>query len=1272
MIPFTLLATLFAAVTAPPLAALGPDDRAAQAKTRASQPSAGLSDSREEPGAPEPEVTALQREARAAATELEETSDPVRAAVLLYRIEELLPHLGSVVEPLHAADVAASRFAFRARLHPNGPEGETLALAQRLGLLLEQARGRPARAAERARQLQLPTSWALLETSWSPGGSCGTDVAPPALHPHQASDGKGGWRLLPDVARAGRLQLDDLLSDQRDAAAVAAVELNVEKPAEAAIYYGASGPSALAVDGVWISADAAKHPAHDDQLRVPLRLGAGPHLIEVEVCRAERPLELRLRVAAASGAPLPRANLLLPATDIPAGKARPPKLTPPQRGGRLLATALADDSPDGLDATAALREALEPDEAADREATLARRKACKTAMSQACWVRLARDAERDRRSLEQQQALAEAQKAGPSTEELELALAREALDLGYPDRALPHALLAERLDPHDDRPVLVHAQVLETLGLTGMASKLELDAATRWPFSPDAQLAAAYRLERLGRRQKAIRQVQVLLGLRPDLLSAREQLKRLLLLGGDLDGALEQLAAERQLLPASAQPLVESGELLLANPVAGSRGDERRALADRILHEAMRLAPSNPDILGQVAAAELRDGNSALGQRILQQALELRPQAQSLGALNRQLTERHDAFAAPYLADLVATAKATPPTPGEDAVVLSDVTAIQVYPSGLASRVHQILVRVQTERGAEAARSTPIEFDPGRQDLQVEAARILKPDGRIVSTYEESTRSLSEPWYDLYYDHRERDVTFPTLSAGDVLEVTYRLDDTARDNLLSDDFGDLTFLQDTVNRERFTYAVAMPPGRDLHANIPTLAGLKKSIDRRPDGGRTFVWSARKVGKVQPEPEMPGWAEVVPYLHVSTQEDWAQVGDAYWQLVHDQLVPSDQLSALAATLEQSAGSDPSARIQAAYDYVVSRTRYVGLEFGIHGYKPYPVGEILSRGFGDCKDKASLLWALLHAMGIDSRLVLLRTRRLGRIATSPASLAIFDHAILYVPSIDRFLDGTARFFGSAELPADDQGATALVIEPGGKTKLVTTPFVSAEDNGTSSDLVVKLAPDGSALLRGTAEINGSLAADYRRAYQSEAGRRAVFEQGWSRSYPGLAVQDVQFEPLTSLEKPVKIQFELAVPHFAVRRGPTWTFDPFGSGATYLETFAALAKRRFEVSLPPPFATHFRYRVEAPAGEHFGEPPADVTLDAPFGKLHISYRLDAPLGKAPPQLVIDGELALTAVRIAPEQYGKFRRFLQDADRAFAQPLQLVGSEKLNAAAN
>ena len=186
--------------------------------------------------------------------------------------------------------------------------------------------------------------------------------------------------------------------------------------------------------------------------------------------------------------------------------------------------------------------------------------------------------------------------------------------------------------------------------------------------------------------------------------------------------------------------------------------------------------------------------------------------------------------------------------------------------------------------------------------------------------------------------------------------------------------------------------------------------------------------------------MPGWGEASASLHVSTYKDWASVGRFYWGLVRDQLTATDELKRTAQALVQGIpADDDAAKVRAIYDFVVSKTRYVGLEFGIHGFKPYPVDRILSRHFGDCKDKASLMHALLEQVGVPSNLVLLRMKRLGDIDGEPASLAIFNHAILYVPKLDTYLDGTAEYYGSNELPNEERGATVLVIKPEGDSQL-----------------------------------------------------------------------------------------------------------------------------------------------------------------------------------------------------------------------------------------
>ena len=66
-----------------------------------------------------------------------------------------------------------------------------------------------------------------------------------------------------------------------------------------------------------------------------------------------------------------------------------------------------------------------------------------------------------------------------------------------------------------------------------------------------------------------------------------------------------------------------------------------------------------------------------------------------------------------------------------------------------------------------------------------------------------------------------------------------------------------------------------------------------------------------------------------------------------------------------------------------------------------------------------------------------------RQLGALSTEPASLAAFNHAIVYVPTLDLFLDGTAEFHGATSCPSADRVADVLVVEPDGKSRFLVTP-------------------------------------------------------------------------------------------------------------------------------------------------------------------------------------------------------------------------------------
>ena len=82
--------------------------------------------------------------------------------------------------------------------------------------------------------------------------------------------------------------------------------------------------------------------------------------------------------------------------------------------------------------------------------------------------------------------------------------------------------------------------------------------------------------------------------------------------------------------------------------------------------------------------------------------------------------------------------------------------------------------------------------------------------------------------------------------------------------------------------------------------------------------------------------------------------------------------------------------------------------------------------------------------------------------GDFETTPPSLAIFDHMIAYVPSLDLYLDGTAEDHGSTELPAGDRGALALRVNEG-KAQIVHLPDPPASSSVRTLGMDVEFKSD-----------------------------------------------------------------------------------------------------------------------------------------------------------------------------------------------------------------
>jgi len=214
-----------------------------------------------------------------------------------------------------------------------------------------------------------------------------------------------------------------------------------------------------------------------------------------------------------------------------------------------------------------------------------------------------------------------------------------------------------------------------------------------------------------------------------------------------------------------------------------------------------------------------------------------------------------------------------------------------------------------------------------------------------------------------------------------------------------------------------------------------------------------------------------------------------------------------------------------KVRALYAYVATQIRYIGVAFGIGRYQPHIAAEILSNQYGDCKDKHTLLAAMLSAAGIQSDAVLIGAG----IRFNPAvpSPAVFNHLITHLTVAGQpvWLDTTAEIAPYRMLYAVIRDKQALVIPALATAHLDRTPADPPFTSFQTMDAVGTLDKDGVSHSRLTFVVRGDTELAVRNAFhQTSPGQyNQIVQQlsygigyGGTTSNPDVARPEATAEP------------------------------------------------------------------------------------------------------------------------------------------------------------
>ncbi|MBO6934678.1 MAG: DUF3857 domain-containing protein [Deltaproteobacteria bacterium] len=1052
-----------------------------------------------------------------------------------------------------------------------------------------------------------------------------------------------GWRRYPEgLTHYGFVSFDAVHRPYANVCSYAATTITSERAQPIAVWTGAGGAQKVWWNGTLVHTDEAYRYPGFDRHAVTVGAHQGANRLVVKNCVTDTSWGFYLRVTDPRGAAL--RNVTISAETMPAaagdghGVSRLPSA--PTVHLAPLEAAVSGDSP-SAEAQFRLARFLDYTGGDDPAERRARQLATAAADAEPKPEYLILAALLSDQRSQMNRFLQKALEVAPRDVDVRLFHARMEQTGLHPEDALPILAELENANtPQGWEAKMLHAGLLRDLGLPGASRRIVEELGTQATEAPGWSNARAEAASAVGDRDAEIRhRTEALKGQWDDSGNRRviiaDAVRR-----RDRPTAVEHLEALRQISPFSQRNLSYVASLYEA------LGENDQAAATYAF--ALQVAPEAAELMVEHGQFLLRQQQPDAARDTLRAALQLRPQDAETRELLEQI-EPADRADERYAADTETLLTRRTEGSGFPTTTLQDLTVNTVYENGLGSSFRQIAVQLHDDEGARQFRTYAIQFDPTSQRLDIRLARIHRADGSVLEATEAFEQQLGEPWYRIYYDTRARVIVFPDLEPGDTVELRWRLDDVAHRNLFADYYGDLSFLQSFSPIRHEEYVLITPKSREFFFNEPGLQSLRHE---RTEEGDTRIdrFVANDVPAIRSEPGMPGMTEVSPYLHVSTYRTWEDVGRWYWGLIQDQLRLDEELKNKVAELTRGK-TELRDKVVAIHDWVVENTRYVALEFGIHGYKPYRVTQIAERGFGDCKDKASLLFAMFREAGIDAHIILTRTRRNGNITDLPASLAIFDHAIAYVPALDLYIDGTAEHSGIAELPAMDQGVTVLHVWPEG-SELRRTPVLAPEHNRRERTLNVRLAQDGSGNVRAQEVVIGAMAPSYRSTYQAEGTREDRLERSLRGNFPGLQLESQSFENLDTLEQPVRYRYAAEVPQLAQRDGESLRMAP-----SVLEdltrAMARAPRRRHPLDLGGTSSYLEERTVQLPNGMRAGDVPTGGTAESPFGKLVMTVEQSGR------QVQTRTEFEIRRDRVTAEEYPAFRRWVQEADQILRQRL-------------
>jgi hypothetical protein len=329
------------------------------------------------------------------------------------------------------------------------------------------------------------------------------------------------------------------------------------------------------------------------------------------------------------------------------------------------------------------------------------------------------------------------------------------------------------------------------------------------------------------------------------------------------------------------------------------------------------------------------------------------------------------------------------------------------------------------------------------------------------------------------------------------------------------------------------------------------------------------------------------------------------------------------------------------------------------------------DVFNKNYGDCKDKANLMRAMLKSLGVESYPVAIFSGDPNQVEPEWPSPHQFNHCIIAVkvgeetqaptivkhPSLGRLLifDPTDDDTPVGDLPDHEQGSYALIVA-GDAGELMKMPVTPPEANRLERAVEAELSADGTLTAKVSERSVGQAAVEERRIFKRVDRQQYIkqLERWITQTAPSANV--LKSEPNDDARGgKFALDVEFKSPNYAqLMRGRLMVFKP-AIVSRRSSVFLTEAKRKHPVVLDSE-AYDETVKIKLPEGFDVDEMPDAVEVSQSFG--NYAAKCEVKDG----HLIFRRSLALKAGTISVEQYASVRGFFERIRAVEQTPVVLV----------